>query len=191
MLSLRSAVLAAVVVLVGTVQAADKTIDPSTVPLSTRLSWCANEKDTCPLICQQVEPRTTLVNDCDPRKLTYGCLCGNNQRPNVSEYTLTLPYFICQEWGNQCVKNCNGANQCAADCREKNPCGATSPRRENKTTSTVKPSASQTDDGNTLFTGNPGDSSGDKKGAGLTLEVGRTYGMALVLTGLFAGFALL
>lgn len=28
-------------------------------------SWCMTEKSTCPLICQQTPPGTTLVNDCD------------------------------------------------------------------------------------------------------------------------------
>ncbi|KAM4067261.1 hypothetical protein HRG_001242 [Hirsutella rhossiliensis] len=190
--SLRSIVLATAAAFVAVAQA-DLTIDPSTVPLSTRQSWCDNEKDTCPLICQQVGPRTTLVNDCDPEQLTFGCLCGNNKRPNVSEYTLTLPYFICQEYGNQCVKACTD-NQCASDCREKNPCGASAPKKYNTTTGSggVNPTASQTGDANTIYTDGPGGSSSrEKQGGGMTLEVGRTYGMAMVLTGLFAGFALL
>lgn len=111
-------------------------------------------------------------------------------RPNVSEFTLTLPYFICQEYGNQCVKACSN-NQCASDCRENNPCGASAPKKYN-TTASVNPSASQTDNPNTIYTDGPGgSSSGQKQGGGMTLEVGRTYGMAMVLTGLFAGFALL
>ncbi|PNY26770.1 Uncharacterized protein TCAP_03294 [Tolypocladium capitatum] len=171
---------------------ADYIIDPNSVSLGTRQVWCTNEKNTCPLICQQMEPRTTLVNDCDPEQLTYGCLCGNNKRPNVSEYTLSLPYFICQEWGNQCVKACD-TNTCASDCREKHPCGATNPKRENATSSSGKgnPTASKTDGANTIFTDGPDGGSGDKNGAGLAREVGRTYGMAIVVTSLFAGFALL
>ncbi|EQK99610.1 hypothetical protein OCS_04671 [Ophiocordyceps sinensis CO18] len=139
-----------------------------------------------------MEPGTTLVNDCDPKQLTYGCLCGNNKRPNVSEYSLTLPYFICQEWGNQCVKDCTN-NRCASDCRENHPCGASAPKKYNSTaSSSVNPTASQTGDANTIFTDGPGGGArGEKQGTGMTLEVGRTYGMAMVLTGLFAGFALL
>ncbi|KAJ3474486.1 hypothetical protein NLG97_g9823 [Lecanicillium saksenae] len=66
---------------------ADYDIDPTSVPIATRGKfrhvslrirllntnrdclerWCRDEKLTCPLICQQTEPRTTLINDCDPR----------------------------------------------------------------------------------------------------------------------------
>ncbi|PHH92115.1 hypothetical protein CDD83_8878 [Cordyceps sp. RAO-2017] len=191
MLSLRSTVVATVVALAAVAQA-DYQVEPSSVPISTRQAWCANEKNTCPLICQQMEPRTTLVNECDAEQLTFGCLCGNNQRPNVSEYTLTLPYFICQEWGNQCVKACKD-NGCASDCREKHPCGATDPKKYNATTTsgTASATASQTDDPNTIYTNGPGGSRADSRGAAAPLDVGRTYGMAIVLTALFAGFALL
>ncbi|PHH75521.1 hypothetical protein CDD80_2318 [Ophiocordyceps camponoti-rufipedis] len=184
--SLRSAALAVVAVF-SAVAHADLVIEPSSVPISTRHAWCADERNTCPLICQQVEPRTTLMNDCDPKTLTFNCVCGNNQRPNVTEYTLTLPYFICQEWGNQCVKACSGDNECQGKCRQDHPCGAQSPKKYN-TTSTTMPSA--TVDPNAIFTDGPG-ARIDSKGAGTTPQVGRTYAMALVLTGLFAGFALL
>lgn len=124
--------------------------------------------------------------------LTYGCLCGNNQRPNVSEYTLTLPYFICTEWGNQCVKACKDNNRCAAECRENNQCGATSPKKYNSTaTASALTTASQTGDATTIYTDGPGGSSGAKQGGGAALDGGATCGMALLLTGLLAGFALL
>lgn len=124
--------------------------------------------------------------------LTYGCLCGNNQRPNVSEYTLTLPYFVCQEWGNQCVKACGNDNKCASACREKHPCGATDPKKYTSTASTSTPTATTTD-ANTIFTapGGGSGSSSDKKGAAVALEVGQAYGLVMVMAGLFAGFALL
>ena len=80
--SLRSTVFAVAAAFVATARA-DYYIDPESVPLGTRgespdpfsarawtdnglENWCENEKDTCPLICQQVEHRTTLVNECDP-----------------------------------------------------------------------------------------------------------------------------
>ncbi|GAO13660.1 hypothetical protein UVI_02017660 [Ustilaginoidea virens] len=159
----RSAVLAAAVF--GAVASADYAIDPSSVSLGTRQSWCAQEQSTCPLICQQVEPRTTLVNTCDPVTLTFGCLCGNNQQPNVSEYSLSLPYFICQQWVQQCQNACD-TNACKSDCTQNHP-------------------------GAAIYTDAPGGGNDGKKGAAAALEAGRTYGLAAVLTGLFAGFALL
>jgi hypothetical protein len=60
---------------------------------------------------------TTVDNECDPDALTYSCVCENNVSPNITQYSQTLPFFICQEWGNQCVTGCNGNNTCADSCR--------------------------------------------------------------------------
>ncbi|KAG5974012.1 hypothetical protein E4U55_000133, partial [Claviceps digitariae] len=125
--------------------------------------------------------------------LQFGCLCGNNMQPNVSEYSLSLPYFVCQEWVLQCQKACD-TNACKSDCVQNHPCGAQNPQKLN-TTTTVEPTATATDGANTIYTDGPGGSNGGggggKKGAAAALEVGRTYGLAVVLTSLFAGFALL
>ncbi|KAK0391637.1 hypothetical protein NLU13_1136 [Sarocladium strictum] len=208
--SLRSSALA-VAMAFAAIAHADYNIDPESVPLSKRQQWCQSETSTCPIICQQVEPRTTLVNDCEPETLTYGCLCGNNKRPNMTEYTLTLPFFVCQEWGNQCVTACNGNNACASACREDHPCGASDPAKQTPSTtgtSTTKPTASSTndaDDENTIFTNSPGSgdnaggqdngsskpTNGNEPGAAAALSVGKAYGLAMVMGGLFAGFALL
>ncbi|TGJ87783.1 hypothetical protein E0Z10_g909 [Xylaria hypoxylon] len=110
-------------------------IEPSSVSLSLRDNWCQQEKSTCPIICQQSPPGGYEVNDCDPLTLTYGCVCENGMSPNLSEYSLTLPFFICQEWGNQCVTDCGSDTSCASDCRQKHPCGALNPTRVNTTKS--------------------------------------------------------
>lgn len=81
----RSTVLAAATSCFAVVQAQYK-IDPESVdinqrgkaqaprrmPLFASMStnsllevWCRNQKETCPKICEQTEPQTTLVNDCD------------------------------------------------------------------------------------------------------------------------------
>nr|POF26003.1 hypothetical protein CFP56_22151 [Quercus suber] len=78
----------------------------------------------------------TIDNDCDSSTLTYACVCSNGLSPNITEYSQTLPYFICTEWGSQCVSNCNGNTDCQSACREDHPCGALSPTRVN-TTSTA------------------------------------------------------
>ena len=123
-------------------------------------------------------------------------MCGNEQRVNASEYTLSLPYFICQEWGNQCVAACND-NLCQSNCRQNHPCGAQDPKRANKTLSTASASASASSTGgpDVIYTGTPGSGSSGSgsasKGTGAALEVGRAYGVVMVMSGLFAGFALL
>ncbi|ODA79482.1 hypothetical protein RJ55_05075 [Drechmeria coniospora] len=182
------AVLSTVATLASVAQA-DYSIDPKSVSASIRQAWCQSERATCPIICQQTGPGTTLVNTCDPDLLTYGCLCGDNKRPNVSEYSLTLPYFICQEWGNQCVKACGSNNKCSSDCREKNPCGAQEPK---KYTSTAEAPAATSTDANAIYTNLPGGpATMGSSGAAVAVEAGRSYSLAVVLAGLFAGFAML
>ncbi|KAI1137080.1 hypothetical protein F5Y05DRAFT_77871 [Hypoxylon sp. FL0543] len=161
-------ILAAAVVFVSSVRA-DYVIDPNSVSLADRTNWCQSEKSTCPLICQQSTPGTTLVNDCDPKTLTYGCVCGDNKQPNVSEYSLTLPYFVCQEWGNQCVQGCGQDNSCAASCRDDHPCGAQNPTRVNTTTSSsasATSSGAQATDSNAIYTGLAGSDDGSGSGSG-------------------------
>jgi len=117
----------------------------------------------------------------------------------MTEYSLTLPFHMCQEWGNQCVTACGlGANQCASDCREKHPCGAQDPTRVNTTSlsATPEPTASKTnsaDDG--IFTGMDGGSGdeedgGDSGNAAATLEANRAVVFTVLFGGLFGVFAL-
>lgn len=129
--------------------------------------------------------------------LQYGCLCNNNMRPNLSEYSMTIPFHTCQQYGNECVKDCGAVNnQCASDCREQNPCGAQNPQKVNTTSSTAAvPSATPSKDPNQVFDGLAGgstDGADSNKGSGAAaLHFGQTYGLAVVLTSLFAGFAIM
>lgn len=112
----------------------------------------------------------------------------------MSEYSLTLPYYVCQEWGNQCVAGCHNDNICASSCRQDHPCGALNPQRANSSTTTsatASSTASQTS--GQVFTGVLGatTSSEPGKGAAPRMEVGRLYGLCVVLGSLFVGFALL
>lgn len=184
------------------------TIDPSSVPLAIRDSWCVTQKSSCPLLCLQLpgESSTTSTNKCDAASLTYQCVCGNGLSPNASEYSQTLPFFICSEYGNQCVKNCYAGNtQCQSDCRNNNRCGAQDPTRVNVTSSSsiaaTATGASATASGDVVHSGfgssadastTTGSSSSDNKksGADMALGLGRSYGLAVVFTGVFAGFAL-
>jgi hypothetical protein len=87
-------------------------------------------------------------------------VCSNGLSPNLSEYSQTLPYNICTEWGNQCVSNCNGAPQCESACRQDHPCGATNPTRQNTSTltKTMSQTASQTGSGGSVTTDSNGES---------------------------------
>lgn len=151
--------------------------------------WCKQEMSSCPIICQQVEPRTTDVNTCDAATLTYGCVCGNGLQPNLSEYSLTIPYFTCTEWGTQCVAGCNGDNACASSCRQDHPCGAQDPTKPNKTATATQSStaasstASATDDSGTTYDGFAGSSGSDSADSAAirTLEAGGGFGGFLLL----------
>ncbi|RYP83978.1 hypothetical protein DL770_005280 [Monosporascus sp. CRB-9-2] len=179
---------------------ADYYIDPATVPLALREAWCEQEESTCPIICEQVEPRTTRTNTCDPETLTYGCVCGNGLQPNMSEYSLTIPYFTCTEWGNQCVAGCGGDSGCQSLCREDHPCGAQHPTRVNQTSSatqsaTQTPSAGETD-GPAIFTGLDGSGatetdSPDSAAAIRRLESGSFGGFVVLVAGVCAGVAVM
>ncbi|KAM0344041.1 hypothetical protein ACHAPU_007944 [Fusarium lateritium] len=199
--SFRTVVLAVAASAVAVVNA-DYVIDPDSVPLATRRFWCDNEKETCPMICSQSSKGDTKVNECDPKTLTYGCICGDGKQPNISEFSLTLPFYVCQEWGNQCVEDCAGSASCASDCRQNNPCGAINPTKANATstatgTATVKATASATDDLNVIYTSDPGSDDDDdsdsssKSNSAAAIEAGRAWSLTIVLGTMFAGFAML
>ncbi|KAK3114024.1 hypothetical protein LTR53_008063 [Teratosphaeriaceae sp. CCFEE 6253] len=196
------------------------TINPANVANTTRAYWCSNQQAQCPLICLQVaNDASTNQNDCDPALLTYACICGNGLSPNISEYSQTLPFFLCQEWGNECVSNCGPTNnQCASDCRSLHPCGAQNPVRANTSTltsaTTMMASSSgaagsaqaSTTDG--VYTGfGSGGASSTAGGATApasasavsgaqhlrvaALDVGRTFGVLGLLGALAGAFAVL
>jgi len=185
-------------------------IDPNSVPLTTRTSWCQSQINECPLLCLQLPgaSSTTSANDCDPTTLNFDCICGNGLSPNASEYSQTLPYFICTEYGTQCVAACAGDTACQSACRDDHPCGAQNPTRVNVSTTSSSSAASSTipaggssGTGGVVYTGilggstptsspTSGSSSSKKSGSQAALDIGRSYGLAIVFAGLFAGFAL-
>lgn len=143
-----------------------------------------------------------LIRPVSQETLDYSCICSNGIAPNVSEYSQTMPYYICSEANNRCVTNCgSGDNQCASACRTDHPCGAQYPTRVNATTSTASStSASSTStstgggDYSSFGDGDSGDSSSSssKSDAGaLALDLGAKYGLAMIVSGLVGGAAIL
>ncbi|ROV88803.1 hypothetical protein VSDG_08973 [Cytospora chrysosperma] len=191
--SLRTSLLAAAAAFVATV-GADYYIDPDSVSLSERESWCTSEINNCPPICQDQAQTGATVNTCDPKTLTYGCLCADGTQPNVSEYSLTLPYFVCVEYGSQCVAACGSNNTCSGACRSDHPCGAQHPKTSNATATATAASgtASSSADATVIYSG-PGGQTGSSSAASgpPSFETARLYGTAGML-GLFSlGFAYL
>ncbi|KAH6669422.1 hypothetical protein B0J14DRAFT_119058 [Halenospora varia] len=181
-------------------------IDPNSVPLNQRQSWCQTQQVSCPLLCLQTPgaSSTTKANTCDPKTLTFSCICGNGLSPNASEFSQTLPYFICTQYGTQCVAACNGNTACQSACRDDHPCGAQNPTRVNSTSSssvmasTTLAAGASSGTAGVVYTGLGGAAatttaaaSGNKSGAQAALDMGRSYGLAVIFAGLFAGFALI
>lgn len=130
------------------------------------------------------------------KTLTYGCLCADGTQPNVSEYSLTLPYFVCVEYGNQCVTACGSNNTCSDACRTDHPCGAQHPTTSNATATATATAASGTAtssaDATVIYSG-PAGQTGSSSGAARppSFETVRLYSTAGML-GLFSlGFAYL
>ncbi|EXJ88317.1 hypothetical protein A1O1_05247 [Capronia coronata CBS 617.96] len=183
-----------------------QSIDPNSVPLSTRQTWCNSQISECPLICLQEAGNSagTDSNTCDPSSLTYSCICSNGLAPNASEYSQTLPYFICTQYNSNCQASCGNDNQCAAACVQDHPCGATNPTRVNTSTITTMPATSTTagaaastaSDG-VIYTGFGGgsaattaaSSSGSSAASRVVVDIGQIYGLGLLVAGIFAGFS--
>ncbi|KAJ4383024.1 hypothetical protein N0V86_002251 [Didymella sp. IMI 355093] len=182
-------------------------IDPDSVSSSDRQYWCDQNEAQCPLICLQqpgVTSSTTDDNECDPDNLTYSCVCDNGVSPNITEYSQTLPFYICQEWGNQCVTGCNGDNTCANSCRADHPCGAQSPYKGNATSSSMSAATASatgsasgsaassaipvTGFGGAAATTGAGGSTG---AAAATYVPGAATSMAVLFGSVFFGFAVL
>ncbi|KAH9879418.1 hypothetical protein J1614_002858 [Plenodomus biglobosus] len=182
------------------------TIDPNTVSESDRTYWCDQNEAQCPLICLQqpgVTSMTTTENTCDPEALTYTCVCENGIAPNITQYSQTLPFFICQAWGNNCVAGCQGDNTCQDKCRSEHPCGAQSPFLGNASLSSTTATASRTGGasatnvipvtgfGGQQATGTGSASSGNTGAASVGFVPNAALSMAAVVGSVFLGFAIL
>ncbi|KAL4872246.1 hypothetical protein BDV12DRAFT_193694 [Aspergillus spectabilis] len=195
MVLLRSLVAVASVAGLVHCQSTAASIDPQTIDEGTRDQWCVSQKASCPLLCLQYRgaSENPTTNDCDPDTLDYVCLCDNGITPNASEYSQTIPYFICTEQNNRCVDDCAQADSsCQTQCRTANPCGAQNPTRVN-TTSSAGTSATDTAASTTSsvapFTGVPDDDEGAATRP--MTDLTQVYGLFVVLGSFFAGFAIL
>ncbi|KAJ5475125.1 hypothetical protein N7539_008191 [Penicillium diatomitis] len=176
-----------------------QSIDPSTVPIATRQYWCNQQESVCPLLCLQISTGKPVANDCDAKTLDYHCICSNNITPNASQYSETMPYFICTEANNQCVNRCSAADSsCQSLCRTQHPCGAQNPIRVNVTTTASTSTASMTATGSNTATGtgtsgaSGAAQSHEATGGSARVQLGeisQIYGLGVLVAGVAAGFA--
>jgi hypothetical protein len=168
--------------------------NPDDIDINIRDLWCVNQQQACPALCEDQEQVGATVNDCDPETLSFECLCENNTTPNMTEYSLTIPYQLCKQSITDCVANCgNGEAVCSNLCFTGKKCGASDPTLHNSTTTTSAPTPSKTSnkdnggDSDKDDDGNSFDDEGDEDDEGLAATMA-TSGTALGL-GLMAAVA--
>ncbi|KAH8658477.1 hypothetical protein BX600DRAFT_66032 [Xylariales sp. PMI_506] len=110
---------------------ADFTIDPNSVPLSTRSEWCTSEISVCDTLCGSA----ATSNTCDATALTYTCTCSDGSTPAVDQYINTLPWFICEAAYSQCVES--AGNDAAAQSNCTNTISAKCPTQPAQTPFTI------------------------------------------------------
>ncbi|EAW15173.1 uncharacterized protein ACLA_058310 [Aspergillus clavatus NRRL 1] len=190
-----SRTLLAAVSLVGLVSGQSWTsVNISNIDIGLRNQWCQSQTSSCPLLCLQMKNATDSPeeNTCDSDTLEFSCICDNNKSPNASEYSQTIPYFLCSQQNDDCVTRCDGDSTCQSDCRSKHPCGAQAPKRVNVTT-TTSATSNPTNPAKTAtgtlaaFTGEPS----DKKNAAPAIDRGYVYGLCVVVGSFVAGFTVL
>lgn len=108
-------------------QSQNFTISPDSVEISRRASWCTAQQNNCDIICGAAS-----ANSCDPSTLSFSCSCASGDKPDLTEYKNTMPFFICQEAADQCnlqhVGDAAGQKSCTTDIRDK--CGKKTPAQE-------------------------------------------------------------
>lgn len=167
-------------------QSQNFTIDPNSVELGTRASWCTAQQNNCDTICGAANGNT-----CDPSTLDWTCTCASGDKPNLADYTGTMPYFVCQEAFTQCnldhVGDQKGQDNCKTSIRDK--CGKKEPAQESTSSPTTSSggsgsSATPTGDSSPASTGKSSPSSTPEDSAA-AMPAGAQY-LGLVAAGILA-----
>jgi len=164
---------------------------------SIREVWCQQQLGICPNLCQDQAHVDPEFNNCYPDDLSYECVCLDGSRPNLTEYSLTIPYNLCQQSKQACADNCGNNQACVTSCFTVKECGASSPRRVNITTTTS--TATKTGGGSSSGTGGADstttetstDTADPFNNAGVSLSLntlGSAYGVGAMIAGMAIGF---
>ncbi|RHZ61135.1 uncharacterized protein CDV56_105494 [Aspergillus thermomutatus] len=161
-------------------------VNISAIDSATRSKWCLDQTSSCPLLCLQMANATgdPIQNDCDSDDLTYNCVCSNQMSPNASEYSQTIPYYLCTEANTECVDRCDSSDAtCQSACRTERPCGAQNPKRHNVTTTTSATSNPTKNAATTTtlaaFTGEATNKNAAVRVS--SVDIGHVYGLCVVL----------
>jgi len=165
---------------------------------STREIWCVQQIGICPNLCQDQGHVNPEYNDCWEEDLHFECVCEGGFRPNLTEYSLTIPYNLCMQSKQECANNCGNNQDCVTLCFSGKSCGASDPRRVNATstttTTTSAPTGDATDKADSSKTTDSNDSKAtddpfNNSGMGLSFtELGSAYGVGAMIAGMAIGF---
>ncbi|QIW98015.1 hypothetical protein AMS68_003533 [Peltaster fructicola] len=177
-------------------------VTASQFPLALRQSWCTGERNNCPVICGG---RATS-NDCDPNNLSYLCVCSDGSKPNVSDYMETLPFYICEQWIGNCVKNhpndVTGQAACqSVVCGMKNATnaaavGGSSASASASAASTAASTGAATTGSMTTTTtataaaATSATTTSSRAAAATAFAIAKNYGTPILAAGMFAAFGL-
>lgn len=182
-------------VLSATFSAVTDAANITAIDIDTRTGWCNAQVAQCPALCaDQKDGLTDLENDCFPENLYYVCVCSDGSRPNLTQYSETIPYYLCTLDQAECIKACADDNSCSDQCRKTYVCGATSPKKTNATaTRTSSASSTPGASGTGVSSGNgfatTGTPDAGNAADNLLLKLGSSYGVGLVAAGIAIGAA--
>ncbi|KAJ6259827.1 hypothetical protein Dda_5469 [Drechslerella dactyloides] len=109
-------------------------VNPDDIDQGTKNTWCSNQVAACPNLCNDQGSVDPSKNECDTDTLQFSCICSDNTVPNATQYSQTIPYFLCTYQVQNCVDNCGSSYpQCAQQCVLGKTCGASDPKRSNVT----------------------------------------------------------
>lgn len=162
---------------------------------STRDIWCIQQYETCTGLCQDQTQGGASINECYTEDLHFECICDDGSTPNATEYSLAIPFNLCQQSKQMCVDNCDGDQACASLCFTGKSCGATNPTRTNSTTTKSAGGSRPTGSGDDDDEDNDENDDEDDPfnvdtGMGVRLaSFGSAYGIGAMVFGVAVGFA--
>ncbi|TAQ87903.1 hypothetical protein B7494_g3774 [Chlorociboria aeruginascens] len=173
---------------------ANSTIDPNSVDLSTRSSWCQGEISTCGILCSgDIDGANNI---CDPNTLNFTCLCAaNDSTPGLQYYKQSMPTFICEQIYQNCIvagendaaaqKLCTTAEQ--TNCGQLDPTNFTAAVVSSSSSSSASATATPTESASQTSASTTASTTAGSSAANAVM-LGREYGVGVIAAGIAAAF---
>lgn len=127
--------------------------------------------------------------------LNYTCTCSDNSTPNISDYTQTVPFYVCDQWVANCVDNHPDDLTGQAGCRSVT-CGSQNVSEAETTTSSAAPdattsaSSSSGTESPSTTTSSGAETSATESSAAMAVHVVENYGTGILFAAMMALFGL-